>query len=338
MMLNNYDLSPIIKKIQAADSIILSTHKQCDGDGLGAALGLYHALKKINKKVRVMLVDEPADKYHFFFKKKDLDIFESPHEPIEQTDLTLIFDTNDRRLIEPLYSQLEEKCSEILFVDHHPVLKEGPLPPDGSFIDVRAASTGELSYFIIKGLDIELDKKIARCLYASIAFDTQIFKYVKNLPNSMLIAADLLKHEAAPEDIHQNLFASYSKNKLHFLGAVLGSVEYFNNDQISILIIPKSVADKFQLSGDDTRDVIDMLMNVKTVEVAAFLRETDKNSYKLSLRSKGRLPILNIAESFGGGGHLYAAGASIQGNVTEIKSDIVKVFNSHIEDDIKSNS
>ena len=181
--LNNLDVDPIAKKIRAAQSILLSTHKQCDGDGLGAQLALYHALRKIGKNVRIVCVDEVPKKYFFLEPEKYLEHFEGGLQtPIEKTDLVLIFDTNDRRLVEPLYSTLEEKAKQILFVDHHPVLNQGPEPTTGSFIDTRAASTGEISYFIIKALGIHLDENIAKALYTSIAFDTQLFKFVKSAP------------------------------------------------------------------------------------------------------------------------------------------------------------
>ncbi|MCB0350942.1 MAG: hypothetical protein KDD38_07150, partial [Bdellovibrionales bacterium] len=128
---NNLNVSGIIKKIHAANSILLSTHKQCDGDGLGAMLGLYHALKKAGKKVRVVAVDEIPKKYKFLEFDKYLERFDELKTEIEPTDLAMIFDTNDRRLVEPLYTRLEKQCDNIIFIDHHPILNQGPEPTPG---------------------------------------------------------------------------------------------------------------------------------------------------------------------------------------------------------------
>src|SRR4051812_22548430 len=160
--LSALNVDSLVRRIKAAQSLILSTHKQCDGDGLGAMLALYHGLRKTGKKVRVVLVDACPRKYHFLEPEKHLEVFEGKHEPIGATDLGLIFDTNDRRLVEPLFGAMTSKVKDILFVDHHPVLNEGPEPTAGSFIDVRAASTGEISYFILKGLGIRFDERIAQ--------------------------------------------------------------------------------------------------------------------------------------------------------------------------------
>src|SRR5690349_9808863 len=114
------NVDSLVRRIEGAKSVLLTTHKQCDGDGLGALLSLYHGLRKSGKKVRALLVDAVPKKYSYLEPERYLEVFEGPHAPIEDTDLTLVFDTNDRRLVDPLYGPLQKKCREILFVDHHP--------------------------------------------------------------------------------------------------------------------------------------------------------------------------------------------------------------------------
>ncbi len=324
--MNILNVNSIVKRINKADTILLSTHRQCDGDGLGAILGLYHALKKIGKNVRVLTVDGVPRKYSFLEPEKYLEIFEEIKTPIEPTQLAMIFDTNDRRLIEPLYTALEDKCDEILFIDHHPILNEGPEPTAGSFIDTTAASTGEIAYFIIKELGIRLDEKVARALYTSLAFDTQIFRYVKNSPNSHLICAELLQFERHAERIHRSLFANYTRKKITYLGKVLSEVEYLAQDRVAILCLSLKDLQDHALDMDDSRDVIDMIMNVNSVECAALFREEAPGVYRMSLRSKGHLEVLNIAEGVGGGGHLYAAGAEIKGVFSDIRKKVVDLL------------
>lgn len=334
--LNSLDVESIVKKIRAANSILLSTHKQCDGDGLGAQLALFHALRKMGKNVRVLCVDEVPKKYNFLDTDKYLENFEGPHTPIEPTDLALIFDTNDKRLVEPLYSELEKKAKEILFVDHHPVLNQGPEPTTGSFIDTRAASTGEISYFIIKSLGVHFDENIAKALYTSIAFDTQLFKFVKNSPTSHLICAELLAYVKNSEEIHRNLFATHTIEKVAFLSKVLGEIEYFGEGRVAILKLRAQDLLDHNLDMDDSRDVIDMIMHVNSLQAAALFREDAPNEYKMSLRSKGQVEVLGVAEAFEGGGHMYAAGASLKGNFEDIKRKVVDLLLRRMDTLVKS--
>jgi phosphoesterase RecJ-like protein len=95
----------IAERIRNASTIILSTHRQCDGDGLGAELGLYHALKLAGKNVKVINVDSTPKKYRFLNPDTHIQYFEN-NQKFEAADLALIFDTNDERLIEPLFSEL----------------------------------------------------------------------------------------------------------------------------------------------------------------------------------------------------------------------------------------
>lgn len=336
--MNTVSLSPlnverITTQIRAAKTILLSTHKQCDGDGLGAILALFHALKKIGKDVRCLCVDEVPKKYSFLQPERHLEIFEGKHSPIGETDLSLIFDTNDARLVEPLFTPLSQKCKQVLFIDHHPVLNHGPEPTPGSFIDTRAASTGEISYFIIKELGIRIDTKIAECLYTSIAFDTQVFKFVKNSANSHLIAAEMIAFVPQAQEIHRHLFATHTREKVAFLAKVLGQIEYFGEGQIAVLKLRAKDLDDHNMDMDDSRDVIDMIMNISSLQAAVLFREDGVDEFKMSLRSKGQIEVLGIAEIFEGGGHMYSSGAYIRGKFDDIKAKVVKLLLGRLDEE-----
>jgi phosphoesterase RecJ-like protein len=67
-----------------------------------------------------------------------------------------------------------------------------------------------------------------------------------------------------------------------------------------------------------------MLMNIETLEAAALFREDATNEYKISLRSKGQIQVLGVAENIGGGGHVHAAGAFVKGDYQKIKDQVVR--------------
>ncbi len=316
-------INQIVDKIRKASRIVLSTHRHCDGDGLGAQIALFHALKKTGKKVRILNVDETPRRYSFLHPETIVGYFEGDHDPLQKSDLALIFDTNDHRLVEPLFGELKKNCQDVLFVDHHPVLNEGPEPTQGSLIDVTAASTGELVYHLIKALGISLDAAIARALYTSIVFDTQLFRFIRSSPASHLIAAELLAFEKKPEEVHRCLFANYSAQKLSFLAKALGQIEYFAKGRLAVLRLHAQDLLKHELELDESRDVIDLIMNIECLEAAALFREDGPDMYKLSLRSKNELGVLAVAESIGGGGHPFSAGAYLTGSYELLKETVV---------------
>jgi len=317
-------VATVTELIKNSQKIILSTHRQCDGDGLGAELALYYALKKINKDVRIVNVDSTPRKYRFLGSDKVISLFQNNPVMDLKADLCLIFDTNDERLLEPLYSGLKKSVSKIVFIDHHPLLQKGPLPSAESYIDTTAASTGELAYGLIKELGIPLDADIARALYTSITFDTQLYRYIRSSPKSHLIAAELLTHPIDAQEVHRALFGNQTVQKMAFLAKALGQIEYFCHGQLAVLRLRDADLLAHNLEPDEARDVIDMIMNIESLEAAVIFREDAKNEYKLSLRSKGKLEVSSIAESLGGGGHAHSSGAFIKGNYLDLKEKVVK--------------
>ncbi len=309
--------------ITKSKRIILSTHRQCDGDGLGSQLGLYFALRKINKSVQIINFDETPRKYKFLNPDAHIQYFTKNPNIDLSSDLCLVFDTNDERLLGDLYTALMKVCKQVLFVDHHPLLEQGPQPSLDSLIDISAASTGELTYRIIKALNIPLDTNIARCLYTSITFDTQLYRYVRGSAESHLIAAELLQHNIEPHNIHRALFGNQTVQKMAFIAQALGRIEYFFDGSLAVLRFKESDLMQHNLEADDSRDVIDMIMNIETLEAAVIFREDEVDQFKVSIRSKDKFEVLSIAEDMGGGGHKHASGAYVKGNFDDLKAKVI---------------
>ena len=102
-------------------------------------------------------------------------------------------------------------------------------------------------------------------------------------------------------------------------------------EKAAILCLSRKDLEDNGLGPDDARDVIDMIMNIKTVQVAALFRQ-EGSGYKVSLRSKGEFEILGIAENFQGGGHMFAAGAFVEGDIKglieQFKTQMLNRFDS----------
>jgi phosphoesterase RecJ-like protein len=313
-------LESLAHQLKSASSVVLSTHRHCDGDGLGAQLALFYGLRQLGKQVWILNPDPPPKKYAFLKTDSLVGVFNGN---VPRAELALIFDTNDRRLLEPLMAPLEQACARVLFVDHHPVLRNGPQPTPGSVIDVSAASTGEIAFRLLQSLGVQMNADIARALYTSVVFDTQMFRYVKSDPRSHLMAAELLRFERDPEAVHQALFATYTVEKMSFLARALASVEYFAGGRVAYLRVSSQEALSQGLDPDESADIIDLVMNIASVEAGALLREDAPGVFKLSLRSKGGVQVLPLAESLGGGGHPFAAGSYLTGSGDTLRTDLI---------------
>lgn len=331
-------MEKLVGLIKQAQNILLTTHRQADGDGLGAQMALYFALLKTGKKVSVINIDETAPKYSFLPEIQKIQIFEKSPHLSEKYDLALVFDTNDERMIDPLFEELKKNKIKTVFIDHHPQLKLGPTPSSESYIQTTAASTGEIAYQLIQKLGILLDEKISICLYTSITFDTQLFRYVRSSPSSHLICAELLKYNFDALEVHQNLFSQQSVEKMRFISQALQSIEYHYLQQFALVKIKKEELEHHGLGIDDSRDVIDMIMNIKTLQAACLIREDSDENYKVSFRSKGSYKVVDIAERLGGGGHPSASGCFYKGPYHELRQKILDEFKDLLEGHSKTGS
>ena len=319
-------LKRLANRIHEAKDIVLSTHKMGDGDGLGSMLGMYHALNKIKKPVRAITVDEVSHKYNFLSPGKHLERFDRLKNAIEPAELALVFDTNDYRRIQPLYEELNKKCQEIIFIDHHPVLETGPKPSINSVVDASAASTGEICYFLLKEMGIELDQSIARALYTSIVFDTQRFYFIKNSEMSHKICADLCQYIKDNENIYSQLFGITSFEKMNALSKVIRQTEYFCQNKVAVIEMNTEELNKSKLTIEDACDFLDMALGINSTQISVLIINLSKNEYKLSFRSK-EWNVLKLAEMFNGGGHKTASGATLSNYKKNPKEEILKAIN-----------
>ena len=319
-------LKKLAHKINKARNVILSTHRMCDGDGLGSMLGFYHALCKINKPVRAITVDKVSSKYHFLSPEKHTERFDQLKNTIEPTEIALIFDTNDYRRIQPLYEELQKKCKDIIYIDHHPILEISPKPSIHSIINTSAASTGEISYFLLKEMGIKMDPVIATSLYVSIVFDTQRFQFIKNSATSHKICADLCPYITNNEKIYNQLFGINSLAKMNLLSEIIQETEYFHQSKVAVIEITEEELRKKNLNIEDACDFLDMTLAVNSTQLSVLIINLSDNRYKLSFRSK-KWNVLKLAELFNGGGHTTSSGAILNNYKYNPKPEILKAIN-----------
>ena len=60
------DWKPLYKQIKSSERILLSTHENPDGDGLGSAYAMYHYLNNLKKDCRIVHISELPSEYMFF--------------------------------------------------------------------------------------------------------------------------------------------------------------------------------------------------------------------------------------------------------------------------------
>lgn len=301
-------------------SFVISTHKYCDGDGLGGGMALYYALKKLNKEVSFITLETPDPKYKFL----------DPDSVIKTFDKTtgihknlIVLDTNDSLLIEPLYEHAKKQNTRVYFVDHHPIIHSNK--SDSYFIDSTASSVAEIVYDLLNKLNVSIDEKIATALFTSIVFDTNQFRNIKNSKKPFEISSKIIPYIKDVNVIYENLFQTLTINDLKFFTKIQ-DLEYHFNNQVALLEVNEKELKESKTNINQAFNLMDMVKDVSSIKSTILMIEKEDGSFKLSLRSKNK-DLLPLVKNFNGGGHRHSAGATVHNkNWADIKKQILEYF------------
>jgi phosphoesterase RecJ-like protein len=316
------ELADIAAALQNCSRILISVHRNPDGDALGSQLALMLALEKLNKKVVAHNIDPVPEIYRFL---PEADRIKSGSRVEGTYDAVAVLDADPPRtgLFDGSYPAITR-----LNIDHHITNpREWPL----TWVDVSASATGEMVYDLIRRLGVEMDRRIALCLYTAIFTDTGSFRYSNTSPRSMRIAADLIEAGADPWLVTENVYESFAYRRIKLLGVVLAGMERSDDGKIAWVVITDELYRQFGATAEDTENFVNFVRSTKGVEVAVLFRQTAAAQYKISLRSKGRVDLSGLAQSLGGGGHKNAAGSVIDGTLEEVKRRVIDAVGKAID-------
>jgi bifunctional oligoribonuclease and PAP phosphatase NrnA len=312
----------IIAALRSCRRILISVHKNPDGDALGSQLALMLALEKSNRTVVAQNIDPVPEIYRFLpasVRIKTGGTVEGRYDAIVVLDAdpprTGLFDGNY-----PADTRIN--------IDHHITNPaEWPL----TWLDPSASATGEMVYDLIQRLGVAMDHEIALCLYTAVFTDTGSFRYSNTTPKSMRIAADLIEAGADPWLVTENVYESFAYRRIKLLGIVLADMERSDDGKIAWVVITEEHYRQFGATAEDTENFVNFVRSTKGVEVAILFRQTAALQYKISLRSKGRVDLSGLAQSLGGGGHKNAAGSTLDGTLDEVKKRVIVAVNNAVE-------
>ena len=317
-------LSLIKDEILKAKRIGLSFHTSPDGDALGSTLALLNALRYIGKDAYIISRDVIPDNFSYLSFSEEID--GETTKPDKNTDLVIILDCGN---VERISADLSEYKGTIIDFDHH-VSNEnyGHI----NFVDPNAAATCELSYLLIKELGVDLKenksevKAIGSAVYTGLVTDTGSFRHSNVTKRTHTIASELIDAGIDNSKIHSSLFDNKPFEKVKLMGTVLSNIELALDNKVAVLSIPKGMLESFNPPNADTSDIISIGLGIKGVEVSLLLKEVEEGT-KSSLRSKNDVDVRKVAEIFGGGGHIKAAGL-MQKNIglEEAKENLLKAL------------
>jgi len=306
----------IVAECSGAKTIGICGHIKPDGDCIGATLALSLYLKKRLPEAEITVFSdeispcfscvEGIKQFNYAFDK-------------EQPEVFIIVDTVDNRIGNG--EKYFKNAKKTINIDHHISNADGCAMVN--YVVPTASSASELIYDLMD--KSYMDQEIAEAIYLGIAHDTGIFKYSNTAPKTLRIVADLIEYGFDyPTLLDVTYYEKTYLQNLVLARILLESKLYMEGKVISGFINIKTMTE-MGVTGKDFDGVINQLRITKGVDCAIFMYQINAVTYKVSLRSKKVVDVSKVAEHFGGGGHVRAAGFYYKGEPEEILSEILKL-------------
>lgn len=308
-------LAEIARQLADHDSFIILPHIGIDGDDLGSMIALMRALEKLGKRC-VLLSHEKLPLMYNILPDVDRVLLEPPDEHFDCA--VLMECTSPARLPESF--DVNAHAGKIINIDHHP---GNTMYGDYNYVDCKAAAVGEIVFEILRMLGVALDYDIALALYVAILSDTGGFQFLNTTPVTHRIVAELLEFPLNVDEISRCVFRGTDFKVLKLKGEVISTLTSEYDGRLVWGYITKDMTMRHGVEDQDIQQFVEDLNVVRGSQIFALLKEAPDNRIRVSLRSMS-LPVNKVAIKHQGGGHVLAAGCTLEGPLEKAREQIVR--------------
>ncbi len=309
--------------------VVLTTHVNPDGDGLGSEVGLAHLLRGLGVDVSIANPTPTPDRFGFLFR--DLPKVDRSAEAVKTlrtAEVIVVVDISDLGRLGMLSRTVAERGVPTACIDHH--TSPGTLPDGPRYVDPSAAATGELVSEIAIANHWPLTTLAARALYVALLTDTGGFRFSNTHPRTLRIAAELLETGLDPEDIYLDVYANAPPGRPKLLAEALQTLVVEEEAGLAWVTVPPGALERHKVTVDDLEGVVEFPRSVAGVRMALLFREMSQGRVKVSLRSVGGVDVAAFAKPFGGGGHVHASGVALEGSLAEVQALVLGAARSYL--------
>jgi len=314
-------MSKTIKAQEAAawlidrDNFLILTHRRPDGDTLGSGAALTQGLREQGKSAFILSNPEITPRYSRFVEDYIAPDGYSPEHIIA-------VDTASVSLFPKNAEQFANSVS--LCIDHH---GSNTLYADLTCLNSDRAACGEVIYDILTAMQHNISSLVAERLYVALSTDTGCFSFGNTTANTLHVASLLVAAGAPNKELNKLLFRTKSHGRIAIEGMLTSGLEYCFDDKVAIASITNEMLKVSEANEDDLDDISAIPASIEGVCIGITVRElSSSHDCKISVRTKSPYNAQQICSYFDGGGHMLAAGATIEKTVPEIKEMLYKVL------------
>ena len=298
-------LREVLQQIEQRSRFVLTSHARPDGDAVGSALACCQVLRAMGKHADVVLHDGVPRIYRslpFADQVVQAEVVNGDYEAA----IILECDSIHRTRLAGLENRF------LISIDHH---QSGRPFAHVNWIDPHAVATAEMVFRLSGEAGVKLSAEMATCLYTALMTDTGSFMFHGTNEHTFALARELVLAGADPAHCAQGIYFAHSEAKIRLLGQALSNLHI--EGSVAWVWVTQQQMEMCGAREEDCEGLVNYVLSIGNVEVAVFFREMADGRFRVSLRSKGKLDVAHVAESFGGGGHQCASGCSVDGPLPE---------------------
>jgi len=315
-------IEAIARKLADVRRWAITSHLRPDGDSICTGLALSLILRQMGKTAEVINTDKTPFPLSLFPDNRLIRVGQIPPGSYDGLILLECADVSrsGQESVDGYYK---------INIDHH---YSNFFYGDLNWVNPKAAAVGEMVYVLAERLKVRWTPRLANHLYCAIVSDTGSFQFSNTTADALRASSRLVEHGANPILVSERLFSNYAPEKIKLLGQVLTSLQMNAKGNIAVISMFRRDLAPFNHSEVDTEDITTLARSIKGVEVVLFFKEmAARQTFRVSIRSKGQAHAAAIAERFGGGGHAHAAGFTVVGDyhrlVRTIPASVERLLN-----------
>ncbi len=300
------------------DAVII-THRNPDGDCIGAGFGLKDILEQLGVRSRVVCHDVFPKRYNFLTEGGAGEDFEP--KTIIAVDIA---DTALMGKYEEIYGSRVQLC-----IDHHISNKKYA---EKTLLRGNATAACEVIYDLAQYMGVKITRHCAMCLYTGIATDSGCFKYDCTTPRAHEIAAEMMRnYDINFARINRNMFDVKSPGRMKLEGRLSELMEQYLDGRLVIVAVTQDMMRDMGVEMEELEGFAPMTIQMEDTEVGILMRERPDGVFKCSFRSANDINVSDICQTVGGGGHAKAAGCNVSGDAESVKARLIEAVRKAFE-------
>ena len=305
-------VSQISHKIIDSQRIAITSHLRPDGDSLCTGLALSLMVELLGKEASFVNHDPTPFPFNNF---PDMERVRIGQIDPSQFDIVILLECAD------VARSGQERLGDCfkINIDHH---YSNFTYADINWIDPQASAVGEMVCELGEELKVRFTPQMANHLYCAIVSDTGSFQFSNTTAKALETCSKLARWGASPIKISEMLYNNNPPEKIRLLGQVLSTLRMNKRKNIAVISMFRENLSLLNLREIDTEDITTLARSIKGIDMVLFFKEMDKDTFRVSCRSKGGANAALVAEHFGGGGHVHASGFTVTGRYENLLREV----------------